>query len=62
MGKRKKVITNDCVSCEKMEIDYDSQMICHWSRHNPKILDYPKGKRPKLCKLIKKGDDLSAIY
>jgi len=53
MGYKKKAITIDCVGCKKMEVNDTNQMMCHWGKGKPKILEPQKGKKPLYCKLNK---------
>lgn len=51
---RKKVITNDCSSCDYMKINHKEQMTCSWGTGNTiKILETQKGKKPLTCNLKK---------
>jgi len=51
---RKKAITTDCVSCDKMSIDDDSRLLCSWGKgKKPKVMEPHKGKKPLTCNLIK---------
>lgn len=46
-----KTLTIDCVSCDLMKIDDDSNFTCSWGKGEPKKMDPHKGKRPIKCKL-----------
>jgi len=55
---RKKVLTKDCPSCNKMTINDSNEFECHWGNSKTyKILKDAKSKHGiKECKLIRKGE------
>jgi hypothetical protein len=48
---RTKSITTECAGCDDMKANDNSQMVCHWGKGEPKILEPQKGKKPLYCKL-----------
>jgi len=48
---RKKAITMECDKCDLMKINSDNQMICHWGKGVPKLMEPQKGKKPLPCRL-----------
>jgi hypothetical protein len=51
---RKKVLTMDCPSCNKMIINDFNEFECNWGKGKDRKVMLPhKGKRPKECNLIR---------
>lgn len=54
MSRRKKVLTMDCPSCDKMIINDYGEFQCDWGTGKTrKVMEPHKGKKPKSCNLIK---------
>lgn len=50
----KKVLTIDCPSCKDMFIDDENNFRCGWGKSkNGKILNAHKGKKPRICRLVR---------